>query len=229
MACFCVTACHVQMKGKAYNKFSLPANKKKKKSNSRQSKCFQAERCGQKSPQETTKEPQQNKSINLSITYTCIAPFMKNGNQCLTACQTLAFKALPQNQSLSSPKYKLRLPALTRCPCSPSLSGFSIENNLLSEWLWLGQVTLCSREGLVNNAGISDSFCSHSLLQLWIQHILPECILPGAVPSAAHLLAGTSLQSRAQGANKTPPWRQMYTNTPLLSRVVWKSACCMYR
>lgn len=28
MACFSVTACHVQMKGKAYNKFSLPPNKK---------------------------------------------------------------------------------------------------------------------------------------------------------------------------------------------------------
>lgn len=94
MACFCVTACHVQMKGKAYNKFSLPTNIKKR--NSKQSKCFQAERCGHKSPQETTKEPQQNKSINLSITYTCIVPFMKNGNQFLTACQTLAFESLPQ-------------------------------------------------------------------------------------------------------------------------------------
>lgn len=28
MACFCVTACHIQMKGKAYNKFSLPPNQK---------------------------------------------------------------------------------------------------------------------------------------------------------------------------------------------------------
>lgn len=148
MACFCVTACHVQMKGKAYNKFSLPANIKK--SNSKQSKCFQAERCGHKSPQETTKEPQQNKSINLSITYTCIVPFMKNGNQLLTACQTLAFKSLPQTQSLRSPKY---------CSGLQSLLTFSkrflYQNNLCSEQPPLGLVAPCSRKELTNSTSIS--------------------------------------------------------------------------
>lgn len=78
------------MKGKAYNKFSLPTNKKKEggKSNSRQSKCFEAERCGQKFTQEATKETQQNKSINLSITHTSIAPFME---MAISACQPVRF------------------------------------------------------------------------------------------------------------------------------------------
>lgn len=74
MACFCVTACHVQMKGKAYNKVSLHTNKKKQQEKKKQQ---QAERCGQKFTQEATKETQQNKSINPSITHTYIAPFME--------------------------------------------------------------------------------------------------------------------------------------------------------
>lgn len=64
---------------------------------------------------------QNNQSINHLHLHCALH---ENGNQCLTTCQTLAFKLLPQNYSLSSPKYNLQISAFTQCPCSPSLSSF---------------------------------------------------------------------------------------------------------
>lgn len=66
----------------------------KSKNNSRQSKDFESERWGQKSTQKTTKEPQQNKSITLSVTSTCRAPSCE-WQSGLPACQASAFSSLP--------------------------------------------------------------------------------------------------------------------------------------
>lgn len=88
MACFCVTACHIQMKGKAYNKFSLPPNQKATAAKAG------ALRLRGGSTQKTTKEPQQNKSITRSVTSTCREPSCK-WQSVLPACQASAFNTLP--------------------------------------------------------------------------------------------------------------------------------------
>lgn len=71
MARFAVTACHVQMKAKAYNKFSLPPNKKATAGKARALRLRGGARNPPKRPQRSLSKTNQSISQALALAWCC--------------------------------------------------------------------------------------------------------------------------------------------------------------
>lgn len=134
MAHFSVTACYIQMKGKAYYKFSLPPNQKttagKARTLSPRGGARNPPRRPQRSPSKTNQSPSQ--SLLLAG---CLHA---NGNQ---ACQPVRLRPSAPCLTLfiKCTKYSLQGSPLAQCPYSPSLNS------------------LCSAGKPTSNLGSTDS------------------------------------------------------------------------
>lgn len=91
MARFSVTACHVQMKGKAYNKFSLPPNKKATAGKARALRQRGGARNPPRRPQRNLSKTNQSISQSLPLAESCSCKWQSG----LSACQALVFKSFP--------------------------------------------------------------------------------------------------------------------------------------
>lgn len=117
MARFSVTACHVQMKGKAYNKFSLPPNKKATAGKARALRLRGGARNPPRRPQRSLSKTNQSLS---PVTSTGRVRFMQMAIRPVSL-SGFGLQLLASHYSLSAPKYSLQGSPLAQCPCSPSL------------------------------------------------------------------------------------------------------------
>lgn len=134
MACFCVTACRIQMKGKAYNKFSLPPNQKATAGKAGALRLRGGPRNPPRRPQRSPSKTYQSPAQSFPLAGSLHA----NGSQ---ACQPVR---LPPSTPclmlfINCTKYSLHGFPLAQCPCSPSFSS------------------LHSAEKATSNLGSSDS------------------------------------------------------------------------
>lgn len=118
MARFSVTACHVQMKGKAYNKFSLPPNKKATAGKARALRLRGGARNPPRRPQRSLSKTNQSLS---PVTSTGRVRFMQMAIRPVSL-SGFGLQLLASHYSLSAPKHSLQGSPLARCPRSPSLN-----------------------------------------------------------------------------------------------------------